>query len=253
MDFGICNLSIIPCRAEPNDKAEMVTQLIFGEHYTVVKKEKKWVKIKSYYDNYESWICIKQFYNISKDEFNKISRSKINVVSKKYTFLRDNSSTTLLPLGSILPNFSNNNLEINNTVFEYKEDISTNKFNNLKHFAMLYLNTPYLWGGRTEFGIDCSGFTQLVYRLCGIIIPRDAYQQANEGETISFVENTKIGDLAFFDNEEGNITHVGIILENNKIIHSSGFVRIDILDHHGIYDKYLECYTHKLRIIKRYN
>ena len=117
--------------------------------------------------------------------------------------------------------------------------------------AYMYLNAPYLWGGKTLFGIDCSGFTQMVYKLNGYKLLRDASQQASQGEVLSFIEESEPGDLAFFDNEEGKIIHVGIMLENNYIIHASGKVRIDRLDHLGIYNAELNRHTHRLRVIKK--
>jgi len=116
---------------------------------------------------------------------------------------------------------------------------------------MMYLNAPYLWGGRSPFGIDCSGFTQVIYKLNGFKLPRDASQQATIGETLSFIEESESGDLAFFDNEEGNIIHVGIMLENNNIIHASGKVRIDKIDHQGIFNSETNTYSHRLRLIKK--
>jgi cell wall-associated NlpC family hydrolase len=121
----------------------------------------------------------------------------------------------------------------------------------LVDYAFSYLNAPYLWGGRTPFGIDCSGFTQMVYRMCGYSIPRDASQQVKKGETLSFLEECQPGDLAFFDNPEGAITHVGIVLEDFNIIHASGRVRVDGLDHSGIYNVEVNRHTHKLRVLKR--
>ncbi|HAV55466.1 MAG TPA: hydrolase Nlp/P60, partial [Aequorivita sp.] len=117
--------------------------------------------------------------------------------------------------------------------------------------ALLYLNSPYLWGGKTPFGIDCSGFTQMVYKLNGYKLLRDASQQATQGEALSFIEESEPGDLAFFDNEEGKITHVGIIMKENYIIHAHGKVRIDRLDHSGIFNYEMRGHTHKLRVIKR--
>ena len=117
--------------------------------------------------------------------------------------------------------------------------------------AYLFLNAPYLWGGKTIFGIDCSGFTQMVYKLNGHQLLRDASQQATQGDPLSFIEESEPGDLAFFDNEEGLITHVGIMLKDNHIIHASGKVRVDRIDHTGIYNNELRTHTHKLRVIKR--
>ena len=117
--------------------------------------------------------------------------------------------------------------------------------------ALLYLNAPYLWGGRTHFGIDCSGFTQMVYKLNGHKLLRDASQQATQGEPLSFIEESEPGDLAFFDNEEGTITHVGIMMADHHIIHAHGQVRIDHMDHTGIYNAELKKHTHKLRVIKK--
>ncbi len=113
------------------------------------------------------------------------------------------------------------------------------------------MNAPYLWGGKTPFGIDCSGFTQMVYKLNGHALLRDASEQASQGIALSFIEESEPGDLAFFDNSEGQIIHVGIIMEDNHIIHAHGKVRIDRLDHSGIYNIDKKIHTHKLRVIKK--
>jgi cell wall-associated NlpC family hydrolase len=131
-----------------------------------------------------------------------------------------------------------------------KAEGSLNK-SNIVNTALLYLNTPYLWGGKTPFGIDCSGFTQMVYKLNGFNILRDASQQASQGEVLSFIEESSPGDLAFFDNNEGEITHVGIIMEDHRIIHAHGKVRIDLLDQSGIYNLDTKIHSHKLRMIKK--
>jgi len=108
-----------------------------------------------------------------------------------------------------------------------------------------------LWGGRSPFGIDCSGFTQMVYKLCGMPLKRDAWMQAEQGQDIHLLDETQPGDLAFFDNEEGRIIHVGILTTKNRIIHASGKVRLDSIDHQGIFNSETKRYTHNLRLLKR--
>jgi len=142
---------------------------------------------------------------------------------------------------------------INQSGFSFDGEIRTGvqPKSNLLETAFLYLNAPYLWGGKTPFGIDCSGFTQMVYKLNGYHLLRDASQQASQGIPLSFIEESEAGDLAFFDNDEGKIIHVGIIMDDNYIIHASGKVRVDRLDHLGIYNAELNKHTHKLRVIKK--
>ena len=121
----------------------------------------------------------------------------------------------------------------------------------MQEIAQSLLNVPYQWGGRSPMGMDCSGFTQVVFKILGKKLLRDAWQQAEQGVLVNFIEEIQPGDLVFFDNEEGRIIHVGIALANHKIIHASGCVRIDNLDHHGIYNTETRKYSHNLRIIKR--
>jgi len=252
MSFGICTLSVVPCRAEPNDRAEIVTQLLFGEHYLVLKEEKKWVKVKIAYDGYEAWICRKQFTEISALEYDELEANEFDLVGNVFgKLIHKEKGTQWLPIGATLPYLHKGTVKIRKESYSYEGEIASKKIENLKETLFLYHNAPYLWGGRTPFGIDCSGFSQMVYKLYGIKLPRDAYQQAEMGETVNFVANAQLGDLAFFDNAEGRITHVGIVLEEGKIMHASGRVRIDILDHQGIFDQDQKEYTHQLRIIKR--
>lgn len=253
MSYGICTLSVIPCRAEPNDKAEIVTQLLFGEHYSVLEELEKWIKIKVQYDNYEAWICRKQFTEINNQEFDELTINDFDLVGEYYGELSHKvKGKLILPMGSTLPYFSQGRLKIRQEVYALKGKTAKKDFSQLEGYALEYLNSPYLWGGKTPAGIDCSGFSQIVYKLCGFKLSRDAYKQAEEGDSVSFIDNAKLGDLAFFDNSEGHITHVGIILNEGKIIHASGQVRIDLIDHQGIYNEELKTYTHQLRTIKRF-
>lgn len=254
MSFGICNLSIVPLRLEPSDASEMVNQVIFGEHFEVLEKTKKWSKIRLVFDDYEGYIDNKQYEEISEETHILLSKEKKHYAGELIDFITDNNSNlTTIPMGARLPLFKNNKININNTSFLYEGKVCNSKLakSAIIETAFLFLNVPYLWGGKSPFGIDCSGFTQTVYKLCGYNLLRDAKQQATQGEVLSFIEESEPGDLAFFDNEEGIITHVGIIMNDYNIIHAHGKVRIDKLDHSGIYNVDTQQHTHKLRVIKR--
>jgi len=257
MKYGIGYLSVVPCRREPSDTSEQTTQLLFGETIKVYEQRRSWFRIKTSTDNYECWIDEKQFLWISQKEYESLVSQRPYVVSDFAQLITDinNSEPTTLLLGSNLPNFKKGALSIGDKKWLYeglqRNTKSVLPKSKIKEFAMLFLNAPYQWGGRSPFGVDCSGLVQLVYKLNGINLPRDAYQQAELGEALSFIEEAEEGDLAFFDNSEGNITHVGIILNNNNIIHASGRVRIDRLDHQGIFNQEINNYTHQLRLISK--
>jgi len=250
--FGICNLSIIPLRAEPSDKSEIVSQVLFGEHFEILENAKQWLKIKLYFDKYEGWIDVKQYQAISETNYNQLSNDSIILNSDLIEYIiGPNNFLMPIPLGASLSFLNHNEINSSNFNFEGLKVSGIKPKNNLIETSFMYLNTPYLWGGKTPFGIDCSGFTQMVYKLNGYHLLRDASQQALQGEALSFIEESESGDLAFFDNEEGKITHVGIMMEDNFIIHASGKVRIDRLDHLGIYNAEANKHTHKLRVIKK--
>jgi len=254
--YGICNLSIVPVRAEPSDRSEMVSQLLLGEHFTILETQLKWIKIQNAWDNYIGWISNKQFDSLNETQFEELNALNpqmvadiAHVIVHQYT-----KETMAVVMGSVLPNYAKHAFFLGNEAFKYEGTLQSTAPKNLRHAiietAYLYLNSPYLWGGKSPFGIDCSGFTQMVYKLCGVAILRDASQQAQHGVPLSFIEEALPGDLAFFDNDEGKIIHVGIVLKGNKIIHASGSVRIDQLDHQGIYNDTAKSYTHNLRVIK---
>ncbi|MAY83572.1 MAG: hydrolase Nlp/P60 [Flavobacteriales bacterium] len=259
MKYGICHLSVVPCRAEASEKSEQVTQLLFGELIKVYEKKSTWFRIKHQNDGYECYIDEKQFITISQREFEAIRDAKPNVLHDLADVVsnKENGERMSILIGSQLSGYQSNaqSLKFANLEFElaskYEEKLAVLDKSRLKDNALLLLNSPYQWGGRSPFGIDCSGFVQLVYKLNGIQLPRDASQQAKMGQTLSFIEESEEGDLAFFDNEEGNITHVGILLDGNRIIHASGKVRIDKLDHQGIFNQEKNDYTHRLRLITK--
>jgi hypothetical protein len=250
--FGICNLAIVPVRSEPSDRSEIVTQLLFGEHIEILERQNQWSRIKIHFDEYEGWVDSKQYQIISEANFNQLSNEAIILNADLIDYITSSNNLLLpIPLGASLSFLNNSEINTSNFDFEGTKTSGVKPKSALINTAFMYLNAPYLWGGKTPFGIDCSGFTQMVYKLNGYKIHRDASQQALEGEPLSFIEESEVGDLAFFDNEEGNIIHVGIIMENNHIIHASGKVRIDRLDHLGIYNAELNKHTHNLRVIKK--
>ncbi|WP_299334171.1 C40 family peptidase [uncultured Psychroserpens sp.] len=247
MQYGICNLSIVPLRVEPSDSCELVSQVLYGEIFKVLEQRKSWSRIRLAFDKYEGWIDNKQYLEITEDNYKRIKQEDHILSTDLIEYVQDeNQQLYTIPIGSSL-----NGLELLKHTHDGNTVASKQDKSHLIKTAFTYLNSPYLWGGKTPFGIDCSGFTQMVYKLNGYHILRDASQQATQGQALSFIEESEPGDLAFFDNSEGLITHVGIIMEDNYIIHAHGKVRIDRLDHSGIYNVDKRMHTHKLRVIKK--
>ncbi|MBW6489933.1 MAG: C40 family peptidase [Lentimicrobium sp.] len=234
----------------------MVNQLLYGDLFDIEEIRGEWYRITSRFDNYSGWCNIRQIQLLCDETLEILSHCSAMLVSgTTATIIARGQPSQLLVQGSTLHKLSNGKLagpggdyhiaEGETIIPAYKnsEDII--------EVAASYLKTPYLWGGRSPFGIDCSGLTQMVFKLNGIRLLRDAWQQADQGTLINLMGEAKAGDLAFFDNDEGKINHTGILTGTGNIIHASGEVRIDPIDHHGIYNKSAGKYTHKLRLIKR--
>lgn len=251
-NFGICHLSVVPLRSEPSDRAEIISQLLFGECFEIIEVQDKWTKIKCLWDDYEAWVDTKQFV-AGIEENDAIASLRANVLLDRVAEVEMNNSTSFLSIASTI-NIDVLSKYAPNAKFRFTGravEMGTKAVDQIPSLALSWLNTPYLWGGRSIFGIDCSGFTQNVFKMHGLRLKRDAYQQADQGTLVNFIEEALPGDLAFFDNDEERIIHVGIVLENQQIIHASGQVRIDRLDHQGIFNVDTKKYSHKLRIIKR--
>ncbi|MBB6269675.1 cell wall-associated NlpC family hydrolase [Pedobacter cryoconitis] len=255
--FAVCRVSVAPVRASQTDKAEITTQLLFGDQVEVLEKAEPWWKIRNAYDDYEGWIDFKQLIEITEPEFH-LSRDQQTLVplGTLNKVIAADGSIYYLAASSNLPAYKDGVCELGKekfqVSFEPHQTTAQVSGTDLAESALFFQNAPYLWGGRTLFGIDCSGYVQTVFKLAGIRIKRDASQQAEQGITVNFLPEAQTGDLAFFDNADGKIIHVGIMLNANQIIHASGKVRIDPIDDEGIYNPELGRYSHKLRIIKRF-
>lgn len=254
----MCNLSLVAVRREPAHQSEMVSQLLFGELFEILEKRDKWIRIKMIYDGYEGWVEGKQHQPLYNETFEKLTDYGSTISLDMVQVLVNETKDYVIPvvLGSSLPYVVNNSFYIDNhkytfegNVRPFKVDVTPEK---IVENAYMYLDAPYLWGGRSPFGIDCSGYTQMVFKLSGIKLPRDASMQAGQGTPIESLAFASIGDLAFFEDDEGKIIHTGIILANNQIIHASGRVRIDTLNSEGIYHERKKIYTHKLCLIRRF-
>jgi gamma-D-glutamyl-L-lysine dipeptidyl-peptidase len=247
MKTGFCNLAVVAMRSQPSEKAEMVSQILFGEKYSILDIQSKWALIQTHFDGYEGWINLNQI-----EYFEDLKQSndltQISAIAKIKTF---DNRILRTSFGSNL--FSGNSEgSVPYTIID-GAFTTIEKFEKAKivSFASMFLNVPYLWGGRSIFGLDCSGFTQIVFKAAGFNLKRDASLQAGQGIAINFIQEAEPGDLVFFDNEEGQIVHVGILFDSKTVIHASGHVRFDSIDHHGIFNEKLGKYTHSLRIIKR--
>ncbi len=242
-------------RIEPSHRSEMVSQILFGEHFEIKEISGTWRKVKCFFDGYEGWIDEKQYLPLELEDFQQLNKLNLHIsFDLVQVILSDDKTLIPVVLASNLPFYDKGHCRIANFNFKYEGFVRSFEQpdkNLVVENAFTYLNAPYLWGGRTPFGIDCSGFTQMVYKLSGYRLKRDAHQQAESGQTINMIEEAESGDLVFFDNEEGKIVHTGILLPGGKIIHASGKVRVDSLDHHGIFNVSQNKYTHRLRLIKR--
>lgn len=247
MLYGFCSLPVVPMRAEASDRAEMVSQLLFGDTFVVEQRGEKWSLIVMDYDGYCGWVDTKQIYFLQEQEYNRVKAWNIKPTSLITTVVVGGMNL-LLPMGCSLPSTAVSEvatLKIEHSMTRDMTEVS------LLDIATKWLGVPYLWGGKTCMGVDCSGFTQTVYKTYGIKLLRDASQQASQGVAVGSLDDAQVGDLCFFHNADGSIIHVGIYMGNDCIIHASGCVRIDTLDSRGIYNADVDKYTHTLSAIRR--
>lgn len=252
--YVVCSVPAAAVRTEPSQKAEMSSQLLFGERAIVLKQEGEWLYIECHWDHYEGWTHQGNVSFITHKQYKKEPK-RLSGIGNNRLLLPQGTQTILSP-GSDLFGIKSNAFYWLSEAVKYKgSKIAPGRPNSLLKSSQAYLGTPYLWGGRSLLGIDCSGLTQIVYKQQNIKLPRNAAQQAMTGETVGFLQEAECGDLAFFDDEEGNIIHVGILLDSQQVLHASqksGAVVIDAIDQGGIISKKLKKRTGKLRIVKRY-
>ncbi len=250
--YAICTVAAAAIRKEPSHRSEMTSQLLFGETAELLEEKEEWRKIKCTYDGYEGWLTYHLIENID-EKFVASTSPFVSTGLLNPATLPD--QLVNLPMGSSLTGFDEETRLLwddkhkyhgtyRNTAVPGTDDL-------LWHTIQPWMNAPYLWGGRTFMGVDCSGFVQTVFKVLGVPLQRDAYQQAAQGLPVENVELAITGDVAFFNNENGRITHVGIVLNGDKIIHASGKVRVDTLTEKGIFVKETGEQSHQLHSIRR--
>jgi gamma-D-glutamyl-L-lysine dipeptidyl-peptidase len=256
MIYAACQVSISPVRAQASDKSEMVSQLLFGETVEVHDQVGPWRRIVCSWDQYQGWVDEKQLHLLTPSEYEKYNdKSAVNLSLVEGLMAADHFIP--LTMGASLPNYDGIRLELGEKSFQFSGPVVTPGLlppngDWIIKIAKRYMHAPYLWGGRSPFGIDCSGLTQIVFKMAGISLLRDASQQVMQGRAVDFMEQCQAGDLAFFENTKGSISHVGIMMSDCNIIHASGRVRMDKVDHFGIFNKEMNKYSHQLRVVRRF-
>lgn len=255
--YGLITLPVVPLRASDSERSEMISQLLFGEYVKIIDQHEKWLSVENLSDHYSGWVDKKMVTLVTEKDFTEAQQMRIARLFRTYNIIYNArlNQTKLIPGGSVVYDLQSDEFRIGKESWSLIEPdaVKENSFgvDQIVETALQYLNAPYLWGGKTVLGIDCSGLVQIVYAIGGFSLPRDASMQVEYGETISFLSEANAGDLAFFGNEEGGITHVGILTDNAKIIHASGWVKVESIDSQGIISSDTGEYTHYLRVIKR--
>ena len=253
MPYAWVTVPAAPIRKKPNHRMEMTNQLLFGEPVELIKeKGNLWVKIRSLHDLYEGWTT-RTLLSSTVDKYNETAPAF--VTAGYFNALTIGGMTMNVPIGCSLPAFNEGKGKMGKTEYNYNGKIlatdNESTPDHLEQLVLPWLNSPYQWGGRTMFGVDCSGFVQVNFKMLGIGLQRDAWQQPQQGIVIKKLKDAAKGDLAFFDDRD-EIVHVGILLGPDKIIHASGKVRIDSIDKKGIINSESNSRTHSLRAIRRY-
>ena len=240
MEYGVISINIVPVRKKNNAKSEMTNQLFFGEIISIIELEHNWSFIKSNLDDYRGWIRNLHFQKILEKDYNLLSKKQNEFATNEMVLTNDDIEITI-PTGSL----------ISSAKFLKYCYRKTNGSKSIIQTIKSFLHTPYLWGGKTKFGTDCSGLVQSIFKTINILLPRDACDQYKFGKEIN--SDFKLGDLAFFGKSSKKIRHVGILIDSTKIVHAYGIVRIDKLTSKGIYNNEEKRITHILQKVKRVN
>ncbi|KPL13801.1 MAG: hypothetical protein AMS23_00875 [Bacteroides sp. SM1_62] len=255
MEYGIVQASYIPVRKDPDSTSEMTSQLLFGEIFEVLDRNEQWQLVRNRFDGYEGWISPEMTSRFTDDALGEYEAMESVLVKERFCSLRAPEGTLLVPAGSVLYYHAGDprhilcgkTYELDRVPGKPAKD----KGKALGDLKGELLNIPYLWGGKSSYGTDCSGLVQTICRILDVPLLRDASQQVGQGKTVNMMTESGTGDLVFFDDEEGEIVHTGIITGPGEILHASGCVKTDAIDHQGIYSMQLGKYTHRLRVIKR--
>ncbi len=237
MKYGISALSVIPMRQRPSHESELVSELLYNDIYEIIDENEEWFKIRCCYDHYEGWIRKLQHQSIDNEKLSRFMSNNKYIINQPYSIY----DGKIISFGSKVFEKTNDSILLRDT-FDRALFIES---------ALKLNDVPYRWGGKSIMGIDCSAFVQLCAKVAGFKLPRDASQQVSFGTKVESASEAEAGDIAFFENENKKITHVGILLSGDTIIHASGKVRIDTLDSYGIYNEELKSHTHHINIIKR--
>lgn len=252
--FGVCRLNLVSVRSAPEDRADQVTQLLFGDDYEVIEEKSKWVKIRNQFDQYEGWISRKQHHEISMEYFQYLNQAEFKITTDLTSSILYNKHPVTILMGSVIP-ISTSELFKMEEQFAFNGEAKSlgqkRDFDFMKVIANRYMRAPYQWGGKSPFGIDCSGFIQMVFKICGFALARDTTQQSKQGKPVKSFDLSQPGDLLFFKADSSKISHVGIKWDHERIIHASGEVRIDYVNEEGILHTEQKIYTHQLVSIRR--
>ena len=252
MNYAICTVAAAPVRKEPSHRSEMVNQLLFGDTMQILEEKEEWRRIKTLADDYEGWLTYHLISGIDEQQAVKPTEYVASAITNPIT-VPDQLITA--PMGSSLTGFDEENRLLWDPIYKYhgtyrKMSAGFNEDMLLK-LVHQWVNAPYLWGGKTYMGVDCSGFVQTIYKVLGVQLKRDAWQQQEQCSGFLDVEEAVTGDLAFFSNDANKVIHVGIVLHQQQIVHASGKVRIDKLTKEGIVNKETNKQTHKLHSIRK--